>query len=361
MHPILGDPLRLRLLLLGWGLVGALLGVVVRPLFGVAWREALLFALPIGLAAAPVSLSAWYLCRAMPLDRTSPTRVALTAVGAAAVTASLWAGIGRLWWLSLDRMGLEVPTDQMAGLFALLGGLGAFGYLLTVTVHYVLQASEASTVASRRTLEAQIAQRDAELRALRAQLNPHFLFNSLNSIAGLVTADPGKARRMCQLLGDFLRDSLTLGGAVRVPLGREVALAEQYLSIEQVRFGSRLAVRAAVGADASAVSVPPLILQPLVENAVRHGIATRLDGGVIEIEAVLTGERAVIVVTNPRDADGSRRGTGLGLDNVRRRLAASFGDRAVLAIEAAPERYRVSITVPVERETPPDAKTGAIA
>ena len=94
--------------------------------------------------------------------------------------------------------------------------------------------------------------------------------------------------------------------------------------------------------------VPPLILQPLVENAVRHGVATRLDGGLIEIAASRAGERAVVVVTNPRDPDLGRPGTGFGLEIVRRRLTATFGDRAALAIEPLPESYRVVVTMPVE-------------
>ncbi len=100
--------------------------------------------------------------------------------------------------------------------------------------------------------------------------------------------------------------------------------------------------------DGGALTVPPLILQPLVENAVRHGIATRLDGGSIEIAARRAGDHAVIVVSNPRDADAARKGTGLGLDIVRKRLAAAFGDRASLSIDAAPESYRVSLSLPVE-------------
>ena len=351
MHPILGDRLRLRLHLTAWGLAGAIVALLIRVLVGVPWTEAFLFGIPMGLVAAPVSLSAWYLCKAMPLSRTSAWRIGATAFGAAVVTASLWAGLGRLWWQLLGTAGFEVPAQTAGEPFALLIGLGAIGYMLAVTVHYVLQASQESVAAERRALESQVAHREAELRALRAQIDPHFLFNSLNSVIGLMSADVDRARTMCLRLAEFLRDSLTLGGAAKIPFAREVALAEQYLGVERVRFGSRLAVELNVADGAAEIGVPPLILQPLVENAVRHGVATLLEGGVIQIDAVITGPRLFVVVSNPYDPDARRRGTGLGLDNVRRRLAATFGDRAAVAAEAADGRYRVSLTIPVEQES----------
>jgi LytS/YehU family sensor histidine kinase len=107
-------------------------------------------------------------------------------------------------------------------------------------------------------------------------------------------------------------------------------------------------VQSQVSDDARDVAVPPLIVQPLVDNAVRHGVATRLDGGVIEIRAWRAGARAVVSVANPRDPDGGRRGTGLGLDIVRRRLQATFGDAASLSVNPQPAAYRVTLTIPVE-------------
>lgn len=353
MHPILGDRLRLRLHLTAWSLAGGVVALLVRVLFGVDTFAAGVFGVPMGLVAAPVSLSAWYLCKAMPLARTSAMRIGLTALGAAAVTASLWAGLGRLWWQLLGRTGFELPTDRMFELFMLLLGLGGLGYLLAVTVHYVLQASEESTMAERRALELQIAHREAELRALRAQVDPHFLFNSLNSIVGLMAADRDQARVMCLRLAEFLRDSLTLGSEPKIPFGREAELADQYLSVERVRFGARLRVATDVSDDVKSVDVPPLIIQPLVENAVRHGVATLLEGGEVRIEASVVGPRALIVVTNPYDPDVRRRGTGFGLDIVRRRLAAMFGERAALTAEARDGLYRVSLTVPVDERRPP--------
>ena len=115
-------------------------------------------------------------------------------------------------------------------------------FLLALAVHYVLIAFEAAREAERRQLELEVLTRDAELRALRAQIDPHFLYNSLNSISALTGSDAPGARRMCLLLGEFLRDTLDVGARQRIPLADELALAERFLSIEQVRFGSRLRV-----------------------------------------------------------------------------------------------------------------------
>src|SRR4029078_8405340 len=160
-------------------------------------------------------------------------------------------------------------------------------------------ASERSGVAL------QVRARDAELRALRAQLDPHFLFNSLQSISALTTADPQAARRMCLLLAAFLRDTLTLGSQPRISIGRELLLARRFLEIEQVRFGERLQVDIESW-RAVQILVPPLILQPLVENAVRHGIAHALEGGVVRVRAVAGIAQLVIIVENAGDPDPPR-------------------------------------------------------
>lgn len=354
MPPVLGDRPRLIAHLIGWALVGAILAVLLHPLFSVPWLAACAFALPLALVAAPASLSGFYLSRALPLTPQSALRVAATTASAALVTAAVWAALGHLWWIALDRSGvpeLHVGPAQPASLAPLLVSVGTMGYIVAMAMHYVFRAYERAARSERQILKSEIAAREAELRALRAQIDPHFLFNSLNSISGLVGVDPARARSMCQRLGDFLRDSLTLGGSGRIPLHREVALVRQYLEIEQVRFGARLQVGSTVSAPAGLVMVPALLLQPLVENAVRHGIAGMVDGGTVTITAERAGDSVVIVVENPRDPDAPhRKGTGLGLDIVRRRLRATFGDEASVAVEAGDERFRVVVTVPA---TPP--------
>ena len=153
-------------------------------------------------------------------------------------------------------------------------------FLLALAVHYVLLAFEAAAQAERRQLELQILTRDAELRALRAQIDPHFLFNSLNSISALTTADAAGARRMCLLLGGFPARHAAMSARAS---GSRSPTSSRWPSgfsrIEQVRFGERLQVERGVEKAPARCLVPPLLLQPLVENAVTHGIARMLDGG----------------------------------------------------------------------------------
>src|SRR4029453_2229206 len=179
---------------------------------------------------------------------------------------------------------------------------------------------------------------------------PHFLFNSLQSISALTTADPAAARRMCLLLADFLRDTLALGARERIPLVSELALARRFLAIEQVRFGDRLRVDVESPAAAGASEVPPLLLQPLVENAVTHGIAHMLDGGAVTIRAEARPTSLVLLVENPCDpARPPARGPapGLGLRNVRHRLQSEYGEDALLQAGESNGRFVARIELPI--------------
>jgi LytS/YehU family sensor histidine kinase len=224
----------------------------------------------------------------------------------------------------------------------------ALVFVVMTVMHYALTAADERRVALERALKAEIAAREAELRTLRTQVDPHFLFNCLHSISALITNDPAGARSMCVELADFFRESLRVGAKLRIPLATEAALVRRYLDIEQVRFGDRLKATVEVAPEAERGLVPPLLLQPLAENAVRHGIATLVEGGDITIAVRRKGERIEVEVENPYDADGQRRGTGVGLTNVRARLDASYHGRASLKVQSSASRFRAVISLPVE-------------
>lgn len=351
MHPVLDSRRHLFAYLLVWLLFGSLLAIGLGA--GETWLVSVAVFVPLSLAYALVCLSAWYLCRVFPLDGAAAWRL-LPAHGLAAVLASvLWGAMGTAWAGVVDAIGGTASLEALgaAQLYAdrarVLFVVGALLYGLAAAVLYLLIAFEASRDAERRALELSLLAREAELKALRAQIDPHFIFNSLHSVSALTTTDPSAARRMCLLLADFLRETLRLGATDRISLADEFALADRFLAIEQVRLGSRLQVTRVADADADRCLVPPLLLQPLVENAVVHGVAQLVDGGTIRMAASRTHSMLTITLENPCDPERRRtRGVGLGLDLLRRRLAAQFGATdAVLATEAGGS-FRVEIRIP---------------
>ena len=204
-----------------------------------------------------------------------------------------------------------------------------------------------------RSLEAQLQTRDAELRALRAQINPHFLFNGLNAVASLAGSDPARARTMCVMLADFLRRSLGLGQRREIPLEEELDLAERYLEIERVRFGERLRLERDIDPGALGYPVPALLLQPLVENAVTHGIAHSIEGGVVRLTARHVAGRLEISVENPADPDRPpSRGQGLGVANVKSRLASLHPGATRVECHESDGRYRVDVVLPAVDRNP---------
>jgi two-component system sensor histidine kinase AlgZ len=353
MHPILAEWRRLGAYLGAWGLVGTLIAaqLVVAAPFG--WLEALTFAVPLALLFGFVGLGAFWVCRAAPLTLAELPRSLGAQLLAATLSAVLWLAAGRGWALALERLDVFPGIVGRQGQAApLLLGLGVALFLLTAALHYLIGAFAASQEAAERALEFEIASREAELRALRAQIHPHFLFNSLNSINALIAAKPEEARRLCVRLGDFLRRSLTLGSRDTIPLAEELDLAEQLLAIEQVRFGVRLVHELRADDAARACAVPPLVLQPLVENAITHGIAQMLDGGTVRVAAEKSGPELLIIVENPRDPDSpGRKGAGIGLQNVKRRLAALHGASAEVRVVPTQATFRVELRLPASRYT----------
>jgi two-component system sensor histidine kinase AlgZ len=332
--------------------VGTLLGGLATTILGLRGGapldEALLIGLPLGFAQAALCMAARYPARAVPLGAGNLLKVAATHISAAMVFTALWMAGGLVLARVLERIPAHAGVASRFQRESITLGLaGALIFLLAVTAHYLMIALEAAREAEIRGVRSRVLAREAELRALRAQVDPHFLFNSLNSIATLTGEDPPAARRMCLLLAGFLRRSLALGQRDQIPLGEELSLVSDYLAIESIRFGQRLRVRREIEEACITCPVPPLLLQPVVENAVRHGIAQVLEGGTLGITAGRDPEGVTVSVDNPRDPELSgARGAGMGLENVRGRLRALHGDRARVDIVASPAAYQVRIFIP---------------
>ncbi|MBV8728906.1 MAG: histidine kinase [Acidobacteriia bacterium] len=187
----------------------------------------------------------------------------------------------------------------------------------------------------------------AELRALQSQINPHFLFNALNTLFGTIPREAGEARRMVLNLAELFRYCLQ-SGKTFVPLAHEMQIVRAYLEIEQLRLGSRLQVEISIEKAALEVPIPVLSVQPLVENAIKHGVATRAEPGYVRVEGGLHGEELGIVVENSGGAAAANTtGTGVGLQNLRRRLEICYGPRAVLRLNLDPRNTRAMLSIPL--------------
>jgi two-component system sensor histidine kinase AlgZ len=348
VHPILAKPRRLGLYLALWTPVAGLLAALLAALGGLPTGVAVTLGFGLAMAYAFVCLGVWYPCRALLLTPAQlPRAVASHALGAL-FSSGLWVAGGALAAAILGQLFGRPGAAVLYGAQApVLLAIGVLLYLLAATVHYLGLALTESRAAERRALELRALAREAELRALRAQIDPHFLFNSLNSISALTASDPPAARAMCLELSEFLRATLQLGARERIPLGDELALVGSFLAVEKARFGSRLAVEEDVEEEARRCPVPPLLLQPLVENAIRHGIAHLLEGGAIRLTAGTAGGRLRLAVENPADSARPRgRASGVGLENVRARLRTLYGSAARLEATERDGRFRVEISLP---------------
>src|SRR5215475_12096423 len=243
MHPLLSRRSYLVAYLAVWLPLAFLLIFLVVVSGGIGATEAIILLLPMAALYAAACLATWFTCRATPLWTSGFSRVAATHLIAALFLSYLWAQTGRLYARALATSPTYSGLAQRYDLhFSMMLVSGVLLYFIIVAFFYVLMALEASRAAEARVLETSVLARDAELKALKAQVNPHFLFNSLNSISALTSIDAGRAREMCTLLADFLRMTLGLGEKAAVPLREELELLKRYLAIEKVRFGTRLKI-----------------------------------------------------------------------------------------------------------------------
>lgn len=297
----------------------------------------------------------WTLARRFPLRREGLARaLAVHFAGAAALCVG-WATLGILLGLALDRYPAGGPLSaaytswiltsipwSVFMYFTVLGCVHAFTYFV--------EAREREAQGSR--LAAQLA--EARLGALRMQLNPHFLFNSLNAVTVLVRdRNTHDAARMLELLAGMLRQVLQGGRRQEVALDEELRFVERYLAIEQVRFSDRLRVRWVIQPGLRDVQVPEFILQPLVENAVRHGVAKRSEPGMIEVAARVEAGELVLSVRD--DGPGYRPGAeggGVGLANTRARLETLFGAAGRLEVGPGEDGGTAAVVrLPLRRTT----------
>jgi two-component system sensor histidine kinase AlgZ len=340
-------------LLIGWGPAVLANGIAVLTVLGRP-RDMVVHVVFLSIYTL-VAIPIWLLLHALwrrhaSWRRSVPVLLAATfALSYVGTAAGLLIGSRHHWMPRYTFHWNDVPSSLHGVWFLLM----IFCAMYMVIGYYLSSQEE-----RRRAEAATTLTRDAELRALRYQLHPHFLFNTLNAISTLVVERrTDDATRMIARLGDFLRATLEGSGTHEVALADELTLTEHYLSIEKARLGDRLAIAVQVGPDTLSAAVPYLLLQPLVENAIRHGIAPLHEGGRLDITASREGDRLYLRLRNDgllgathqasvNDAEPS----SIGLQNVRERLQRLYGSDHRFTLDLAEDgSCLVSIDLPFHR------------
>ena len=335
----------------GWLLVSAFLVPLFVVSGSLSWRESAVLMAPLTALYAAVCRSSQYIPVPELLGRQPWARAAVflvPALAASALCTLVAAGVARS---AARYLGPETLVKRFDALLPVLFGAGVLIYLLYAAFSELGRQAERSRQAEMRAMEAVSMAREAELRALKAQVNPHFLFNSLHSISALTTVDAARARETCILLADFLRSTLGSGDKPAITLREELDLTAKYMAVERVRFGARLALDLAVEPEALEVLVPPLLLQPLFENAVKHGVSAMAEGGWLRLHARVNDGRLQIELANSFDPGAPvRHGQRVGVKNVQRRLESCYGGEAGLVASAEDGVWRVKLWLPAERK-----------
>ena len=227
--------------------------------------------------------------------------------------------------------------------------VGVFYYLIILLIYYLISYYSDLEIKSKQEAELQTIIKESELTLLKSQLNPHFLFNSLNSISSLTITDPEKARDMVVKLSEYLRYAIDKNQGDMSLLQDELNNVELYLNIEKIRFGDRLIFEKQMDKRCSRILVPNMILQPLIENAVKHGVYESSEPVLIRFECHMTKDFYTLAVINNFDSKTpARKGRGVGLKNVSKRLQLNYNRNDLLYSNKTENKFTVRISIPVE-------------
>ena len=345
-HPITGNRRSILIYSLVWLMVAATQGLLYLYVFNFSISVVVTDSLLSSLLFGFMGLLAWYPTRYIPFHRQSPFYSISAHVVAGVVVMGSWVllSIGVLNAIFSTQVEYIEFLNQTVAWRAMLGGLI---YLVLVLIYYLVSNNQKLQERSQQEERLKGMVRDAELNMLKSQINPHFLFNSLNSISSLTMSNPEEAREMIIRLSDFLRYSLKHRENEYVPLGEELGRMKDYLAIEKVRFGEKLLYEFDVDKACEEFPVPTMIFQPLFENAIRHSVYESVDPVSIKFSCVPDEGHMKAVISNDFDpAIPTRKGTGVGLQNVRQRIALAYKEKGTVQWSGNDGVFSVTILFP---------------
>ena len=346
-HPVFENRARIIIWWLAWLALAAGQSSLIYFVYGSPEGIALADGLICMLLYAALGLALWFPLRYMQRGKNQAISVVINISVAGIVTVFLWLFLTRYFIRASvgDKMAFDALWHSTI-ILRIASGVLLFSLVILTYYLFISATRLAEKAAGQSKLETLV--REAELKMLRSQINPHFLFNSLNSISSLTLTDPMKAHEMIIKLSDFMRYSLSSRDDQMVTLSNELNSMRLYLDIEKVRFRERLITEENIGAECQEALLPGLLLQPLYENAVKHGVYESIKTVTITTTAVRQDNKIIIKISNTIDTDSvvTPKGTGIGLRNVRSRLGLFFGDDAEIITGRKDDSFTVTIVIP---------------
>ncbi len=350
MHPLFNTSKKLLILSVSWSVLAASICGLISAITDYSLLHTFILFAPLYLLCVLFILPNFYVCRGLPLGQTEILLLAVSQLLTVMVVVVAWMLIGQSYANYLEGASGDIPWRAMFTdtLFVNLT-LIAIQYEIIVLIHYLFFALEKSKDLERVALEQKLLISQAELQSLKATVHPHFLFNALNTLSSIALSEPEKAHRFCLLMAEFLRYSVGYNKKESATMREELEHIRNYLGIERERFGKRLQTRFDVDDSVLSQPVPPLILFPIIENAIKHGIDSCLEGGVLSVEVKDRQDTLFIQVTNPVDELGKKKkGEGHGLSSVERRLEVRYDKEALLKTIKESGKFTVQIYIPLQ-------------
>jgi len=345
-HPILSN--RVRLIV--WWLVWLFLALGQSLLFYFAYGSfvniSILDSLVSLLIYSGIALSLWYPFRYFNSGKTRTTALISNLIASGALSVSLWVFVTKLIMTTIlpEQNNYQAYWDRT---FPYRIGTGVFIYGLIILTYYLFVSLSNLSEKSARESKLESLVKETELKMLRSQINPHFLFNSLNSISSLTITDPEKARDMVVKLSEFMRYALSRKDEQPVSLQNELENLRLYLDIEKVRFGEKLTLEEDIDSNCLDFKIPVMLLQPLYENAVKHGVYESTESVRIMTRLrIIDGYFEISISNNYESTPSLKRGTGTGLLNVTRRLELFYGNKASIKTLKENGLYTVTLYIP---------------
>jgi len=346
-HPVLEKRSRFIVWWLAWLLLAAGQSSLIYFAYGTTAGAAIGDGFLSMVSLGALGLAIWFPMRYMQKGSNPVVTAISNMVVTGIITVVIWVMANRFLLRSVvaDKHAYEMFWSSTV-ILRIASGVLLYSMIILTYWLFISATRLAEKAASQSKLEALV--REAELKMLRSQINPHFLFNSLNSISSLTVTNPPGAREMIVKLSDFMRYSLSSRNDQPVTLHNEMESLRLYLEIEKVRFRERLVIKEEIEPECLAALLPGLLLQPLYENAVKHGVYESTGTVVINTTAKKEGENVVVSISNTVDPDSvvTRKGAGIGLKNVRTRLELFFGEEAELEVIRTEESFTVNMKFP---------------